>query len=177
MLHRISLATVVAALLTALAGSFSADGGAAPKPGFLPGTWIGKGTISGNGPATEGPATTFSGKLDFVLVASRDGRVKGTGNWSRTMVGTGSVSATIVAKTRVRVTGTTTAPRLVGTYRAVGRFSGHGVTNTSTFAPVSLNEKLVITRAGKCRVTGSHTFNGVTTQWTAQLKGSGTCRA
>jgi hypothetical protein len=167
---------LIAAVAVA-AFAFVGHGAAAPKPGFLPGTWIGKGTISGNGPATEGPATTFSGTIDFVLVASPGGKVKGSGNWSRTMVGTGNVSATIVAKTRVKVAGTTTTPRLVGSYRAIGTFTGHGVTTTSTFAPVSLNEKLVITRAGKCRVTGSHTFNGVTTRWTAQLKGSGTCRA
>ncbi|HET9244071.1 MAG TPA: hypothetical protein VFN99_11580 [Gaiella sp.] len=160
-----------------LAASLTAAATAAPKPGFLPGTWVGTGTISGQTAAGEGPVSTFTGKLAFVMKVSPSGAVTGTGSWSRTMVGEGSISARIVAETRTTVAGNSTAPRLVGTYRAVGTFSGHGVTRTSTFAPMKLDEKLVITRAGKCRVTGKHTYQGVTTQWTAQLKGSGTCRA
>ena len=166
-------ATAVAA--TALVASLATSVGAAPKPGFPAGTWIGKGTITGRGLPTAGPPTVFSGKFDFVMKVGRDGSVSGTGSWYRKMVGTGAVSAVIVAKTRVKVAGDSTQPRLVGTYRVVGTFSGHGVTNTSTFAPVKLSERLVITRAGACKVTGRHTFNGVTTQWAAQLKGSGTC--
>jgi hypothetical protein len=150
---------------------------AAPKPGFAPGTWIGKGTISGRTSAGGGPTATFSGKLAFVVRVGRDRRVSGSGSWSRTMIGSGSVDAKIVAKAAVRVVGTSTAPRLVGSYRASGTFSGHGVSRATTFAPAKLDERLLITRAGPCRVTGRHVFRGVTTEWSAQLRGSGTCLA
>jgi hypothetical protein len=176
MLRRFTQFAIGLVAVTALAGSLVATSTAAPKPGFAPGKWIGTGTISGRTSSGGGPLTTFSGKVAFVLTASPDGHVSGTGTWSRTMVGSGPVSAKIVANTSVRVVGTSTAPRLVGTYRAVGTFSGDGITRTSTFAPLKIDELLVIARAGSCRVTGSHTFEGVTTAWSAQLEGSGTCR-
>ena len=176
MLRTITPVAVLAAA-GALAGSLVAGGAAAPKPGFAPGTWIGKGTISGRSSEGGGPMTTFSGAFDFVLRAAPNGHVSGSGTWSRTMVGSGTVSARIVANTRVNVAGSATAPRLVGAYRAKATFSSDGVTRSSTFAPVKLDETLVIARAGKCRITGRHTFRGVTTEWSAQLEGSGTCRA
>lgn len=167
------------ALLAALGAALSAASlagttHAAPKPGFLPGTWIGTGTISGRSANAIG-TTTFSGKLSFRLKVARDGRVSGTGTWSRTMIGAGRIDAKIAAKTAVRVVGSPTDVRLTGTYRAVGTFSSDDVTRTSTFAPATLNERLRIVRAGTCRVTGKSTFQGVTTTWSAQLAGSGTC--
>jgi hypothetical protein len=179
-LSRIGFGAALVAAIAALGIAFGAAsvGLAAPKPGFLPGTWIGTGTISGSGPAVGGPAATFEGKLAFTMTVRRNGAVSGTGSWSRTMTSVDpGVSAIIAAKTSVQVSGSSTAPRLVGTYRAVGTFVGHGVSKTSTFAPATLNETLVITRAGKCRASGSSTVKGVTTTWTAQLKGSGKCNA
>jgi hypothetical protein len=105
-----------------------------------------------------------------------DGHVSGNGTWQRKMVGSGRVSAVIVAKAPVTFSGSSTKVRYTGTARTVSTFSDGVQTRTTTWKPTTVRETLAIGRAGTCRISGSSTFRGVTLRWEAVLKGSGTCR-
>ena len=66
---RIQTLTALALLLVAAVAGTASANQTAPKPGFLPGTWIGKGTIKGS--VEDGPMwTTFSGGITSSLMAS-----------------------------------------------------------------------------------------------------------
>jgi len=182
MLHRIIIAAIVLTLAAALAGSYSSSGGAAPKPGFLPGTWIGKGVIAGT--VTDGPMTThFDGGVTFTLKISKTLRASGSGTWRMNMLGSEdgpsdyAVDSTMNGTAPIRLAGSSTTPTFSGTQQIVGEIrSGSMKTPISMTRP--LNGTLKIGRAGKCLVRGVTVVQrGVTLTWSAQLKGSGKCNA
>lgn len=179
-LVRLALAVVaVAAVLASLAAG-STD--AAPKPGFLPGTWIGKGVIKGF--VEDGPmATHFDGGIAFTMKVSPSLAVSGSGTWRMNMLGSQdapsdyAVDSTMMGTAAVTFGGPSTAPTFAGTQKVVGE-----IRSGSMKHPISmerpLSGKLTIGRAGKCLVRGvTQMQRGVTLTWSAQLKGSGKCRA
>jgi hypothetical protein len=168
-------AAAIAAL--ALAASAHPDAGqAVPKPGFLPGTWNVTGTIAGS--AVDGPmSTVFAGSIRMTLKVGTNLEVGGTGTWRMTMKGTGPVSSSMSGNAAVTLTGSSVDVRFAGQQRVTGTV-GDGTLSTPIRMNRPLSGKLVIKRAGKCRVTGTAPMGGgATLTWTALLAGSGTCRA
>ena len=186
MLSRLTRFARAGLALTAAAvalGAFAAAGSAAPKPGFLPGTWIGQGTISGS--VDDGPMSAFfNGRISFTMKVSKSLGVSGTGNWKLDMLGSQDapseygVDATIVGAANIALKGTGTNVTFSGTQRMQMQFRTGGQTKLGPVTEKPLNGRLVITRAGKCRVVGATVIQpGVTLNWRAKLKGSGTCNA
>jgi hypothetical protein len=178
-----SLILAVLALPIAAAGVFAAPTQhAIAKPGFAPGTWIGKGKISGK--SVDGPMTsTFSGSIAFTLKVTRNLELTGSGSYALTMVGVDSddpddaVNSHMKSVASITFGGTPTAPTYAGALHVTGEVVGFGgkVSTPINFTKENFKGRLVITRAGHCKVVGGHTSQGVTVSWTALLKGSGTC--
>ena len=113
MLSRLTRFAKAGLALTAAAvalGAFAAAGSAAPKPGFLPGTWIGQGTISGS--VDDGPMSAFfNGRISFTMKVGKSLGVSGTGTWKLDMLGSQDapseygVDATIVGAANDRPEG------------------------------------------------------------------------
>lgn len=183
MLRRLmQIAAATVALAVVAAGAAQA-GSAVAKPGFLPGTWLGKGTIKGY--VTDGPmATHFSGGIAFTLKVSPKLAVAGTGSRQLNMLGSQdapssyAVDTSMFGTAQIRLTGTSTAVTYAGLQHVTGEFRTANVSRPITMPDKEISGRLVITRAGKCKVTGTSTLQpGVTLTWNAQLKGSGTCNA
>jgi hypothetical protein len=168
-------AAAVAAVTLALAGLAHA-GQAAPKPGFLPGTWNVTGTISGS--SVDGPMTTvFGGSIRMTLKVAKSYKVGGSGTWQMTMKGSGPVSSSMNGTAAVTLSGSSVDVRFAGQQSVTGTVSD-GALSTPIRMNRPLSGKLVIKRAGKCRVTGTAPMGGgARLTWTALLAGSGTCRA
>jgi hypothetical protein len=175
-LGRLATSMLAAAALTAVLATSAFAAQAAPKPGFMPGTWKVVGTIAGS--SVDGPMTTvFTGKVGFTLTVAKSLKVGGDGTWAMTMTGTGPVASTMNGTAAVKLSGTSVDVRFAGQQSVTGTV-GDGVRSTPIRMNRPLNGKLVITRAGKCRVTGTSPMGGgAKLTWTALLAGSGTCRA
>jgi len=165
----------LAALATAVATPATAAP-AAPKPGFMPGTWKVVGTIAGS--SVDGPMkTVFTGKVGLTLTVARNLTVGGSGTWVMRMTGTGPIGSVMNGTAAVKLSGTSVDVRFAG-QQSVSGTVGDGTRSTPIRMTRPLSGKLVIKRAGKCRVTGTSPMGGgATLTWTAQLAGSGTCRA
>ena len=171
---RATLLAAAALAAAALAAVAAASGQAAPKPGFVPGTWIGTGTISGS--SADGPLkTVFSGSISFTLKVAPSLAASGSGSWAMTMKGSGPVSSMMKGSAPVQMRGSGSDVRYTGTQKVSGVVSDGTMSRKLSFSR-PLSGRLVITRAGTCRVSGSSTTGGVTLSWSAQLQGSGTCR-
>jgi len=173
-----TLALVVAA---ALIGSASSTG-AAPKPGFLPGIWNGKGTIGGS--VTDEVGTTlFKGTFKFRIKVAPDFTVTGTGRRVLRMKGTGDPSSTMRGIGTLKFSGTASDVRFTGTEQVVGNITVNGYTHPLRMTKSIPTEEgasapLVIKRPGKCRALGTVPMGpGVTLKWTAELAIRGTCNA
>ena len=116
--HRIAgTVAALAALLVTLIVATTAP--AAPKPGFLPGTWNVTGTISGS--AVDGPmSTVFSGSVRMTLKIGKTYRVGGTGTWQMTMRGTGPVNSTMNGAAAVKLSGSAVDVRFAGQQSVTG---------------------------------------------------------
>ena len=166
-------AALAAAALAALTAAASPQ--AAPRPGFAPGTWIGTGTISGA--SADGPMkTAFGGSIRFTLTVAPNLAARGSGTWTMTMRGSGPVSSLMKGSAAVRLRGSGSDVRYSGVQKVSGVVGDGSVSRKIGFSK-PMTGKLAIARAGACRVSGSSTSGGVTLRWSAQLKGSGTCRA
>jgi hypothetical protein len=173
--HLVGSAVAIVALAGLVAATATASP-TAPTPGYLPGKWQVTGTISGS--SSDGPMTTvFGGKLRFTLNVARNLSVGGAGTWAMTMKGTGPVGSTMNGTAAVTLSGTSVDVRFAGQQRVTGTVSD-GTLSTPIRMTRPLTGRLVIKRAGQCRVTGTSPMGGgVTLAWTALLAGSGTCRA
>jgi hypothetical protein len=176
-----TLAGLALLLAGALGGASSA--GAAPKPGFLPGVWLGQGTIKGS-IDEYGMSTIFNGRVAFTLKVSPKLAVSGSGSWKLDMLGVQDapsdygVDTTTVGTAAIGLSGTATNVGLSGMQHIEREIRSGG--RSTRMAPLErpLSHRLVITRAGKCRVAGTTQIQpGVTLTWSAKLKGSGTCNA
>lgn len=176
---RLGLAALAALACLGLAGTSTSQ--AAPKRGFLPGTWNGTGTISGS--AVDGPITThFGGGIAFTIRVDRKLRVSGTGTWRMDMLGSSdgpsdsAVDSSMQGSAAIRMGGSASGVTFSGTQKVVGEVRMGGVARAISFDR-PLAGRLVITRAGTCKVVGRSALqSGVTLTWTAVMKGSGTCR-
>ncbi len=174
------VAAVAAALVLAVIGATSAD--AKPKPGLVPGTWIGKGTISGS--STDGPFTVhFNGGIAFTVKVAPSLAAKGSGSWRLDMLGSqdgpsdSAVDSSMQGRAAITLTGSGTKLTFRGTQQVVGEIRTGGIARPVSFSR-PLTGALTITRAGACRVSGQTRMpDGVRLVWSATLKGSGTCRA
>jgi hypothetical protein len=126
----------------------------------------------------------FNGRVAFTLTVSKSLAVSGTGTWKLDMLGSEDapseygVDATIVGAATIALKGTGTNVRFSGTQRMQTEIRSAGKTRLGPVTERPLNGRLVITRAGKCRVVGSTPIQpGVTLTWSAKLRGSGTCNA
>jgi hypothetical protein len=146
------------------------------KPGFVPGTWNGTGKISGktgDGPMSE----VWSGNVRFTLVVGSNRKAGGSGGWALTMKGSGPVGSTMTGSAVLRMSGAATDVRFAGTQKISGTVSD-GVRTSAINFTRAVDGKLVITRAGACRVTGISPMGpGLTFTWSARLAGGGTCNA
>jgi hypothetical protein len=183
MLRRITQIAAGALALAVVAAGAAHAGTAVAKPGFLPGTWFGKGTISGN--VTDGPMSThFSGGISFTLKVSPKLAVGGSGTRQLNMLGAQDapssygVDTSMFGTASIRLAGTSTNVTYAGLQHITGEIRTAGVKRPLTIPDQKVAGRLVIKRAGKCKVTGTSTIQpGVTLSWSAQLKGSGTCNA
>jgi hypothetical protein len=177
----LTIAGSLAILAAAAIGTASATQ-AAPKPGFMPGTWLGKGTIKGD--VVDGPmATRFDGGITFTLKVNPKLGVAGGGTWQMNMLGRQDapssyrVDSTLNGLAAIKLGGTSTNVTFSGLQKITGEIRSGGVSR-----PVSMQRqltgRLTIGRAGKCLVRGVTVIQqGVTLTWSAKLKGSGTCNA
>ena len=167
-------------LVLALVGATGVS--AKPKPGFLPGTWIGKGTITGT--STDGPMTVhFSGGIAFTLKVAPSLAAKGSGTWRLDMLGSEdamsneAVDSTMQGRAAIALRGSGSRIRFAGLQRVVGEIRSAGRSTPISFTR-PLEGTLAITRAGKCKVSGTTVLpDGVKLVWNATLEGSSTCRA
>jgi hypothetical protein len=167
-----------AALLLAAAAVTAGSASAMPKPGFLPGTWIGFATITGS--ATDGPMhVRFDGRFAFSLMVSKKLAVSGRGNWTLTMVGSEdapasyAVNSNTVGSAAVAIKGTSTNVIYAGTQHIEREITMAG--KTTHLAPIEadLKGRLPITKATTCKVSGGWQIQpGVTLTWSAKRKGA-----
>jgi hypothetical protein len=174
---------VGAVLVGVLAAGLTAGvADAKAKPGLLPGTWVGKGTIKGH--AADGPMSThFSGGVTFTLRVDKKLHVSGGGTWKMRMLGSEdgpsetAVDSSMQGSAAIRLAGASTGPTFSGVQQVRGEIRMGQVARPISFTR-PLTGQLVINRAGRCKVTGVTTIQpGVTLTWKAVLKGSGTCNA
>jgi hypothetical protein len=173
--------TATALALAALAVALTATASAAPtmpKKGFLPGTWIGQGTIKGS--VTEGEMyTMFNGRVSFVLKVSPKLGVSGAGTWKMDMLGTQdgppeyAVDATIVGAAALALKGTSTKVTFSGKQKLMTQIRVGGKKTPPKESESDLFGQLVITKAERCKVAGQTQLQpGVTLTWSAKFKGA-----
>jgi hypothetical protein len=168
----------VLALAVVMAVGAATTANAMPKPGFVPGTWIGTATITGS--ATDGPMhVKFDGRFAFSLTVSKKLAVAGRGNWTLTMVGSEdapasyAVNSNTVGSAAVAIKGTSTNVIYAGTQHIEREITMAG--KTTHLAPIEadLKGRLPITKATTCKVSGGWQIQpGVTLTWSAKRKGA-----
>ena len=166
-----TLTAVIAAVAVAVGGAAKAQ--ATAKPGFAPGVWHGTATISGT--STDGPmTTTFRGKVAFTLTVKRSLTAAGTGSWTMTMKGSGPVVSTMTGKAALTFGGSGSDVRYTGKQKVSGTVSDGTISRPIGFTR-AISGRLIITRAGSCKVVGTGPMGGgLSFRWTA-TKGTGTC--
>jgi hypothetical protein len=172
-----TVAALVSILVAAALGGASASQAAA-KPGFLPGTWKGTGTISGS--SSDGVMSTrHSGQIRFTLIVRNDLSASGSGTWKVTMKGSGpESSSTMTGTAALKLSGAAREVRFAGQERVTGFVTASGVKVPIRMAPRTLKGRLLIGRPGKCSASGTAPMGpGVSLKWTARLVINGTCNA
>ena len=173
-MHRTLLTTLTVLIAaTAVAAGGASKAQATAKPGFAPGVWHGTATISGT--SSDGPmTTTFRGKVAFTLTVKQSLAAGGTGSWTMTMKGSGPVASTMTGKAALTFSGSGTDVRYAGKQKVTGTVSDGTISRPIGFTK-AISGRLVITRAGSCKVVGTGPMGGgLTFKWTA-TKGTGTC--
>ena len=172
MMKRISARqAAVAGTLLAVVLIGASTGEAAPKAALPAGTWLG--TDTANGTSTEsGVSSRFAARLRFTIVVGSDGRVRGTGSFASHMTTSGAISSEVASTANVVFRGRSTDIAYTGTAATRARFASV----TRTLKPITILQRLPISRAGTCRASGGFTLNGLAFHWTAAKKIAGTCR-
>ena len=174
---RIQILTALALLLVAAVAGTASATQTAPKPGFLPGTWIGKGTIKGS--VEDGPMwTTFSGGIAFTLKVDKSFRASGSGSWKMNMLGTqdamseDAIDTSMFGTASIQLSGSAANPAFKGVMHVVGEIRAFGHKRPMKPFDQPIAKRLVITKANACKVVGSTEIQpGVTLTWTAQRRG------
>ena len=173
-----TIALALAALCVALAATATAGTAAKPKPGFMPGTWVGKGTISGR--VEKDPMTTTStGRITFVLKVNKAFGVSGTGTWRQTMVGTQdapseyAVNARIWGTAPITFSGTSINVKYKGKASILTAIQAGSVEPRTTRSESDIFGFLTIKDAFSCSVSGKSELQpGVFLTWSATFKGA-----
>lgn len=157
---------VVGAALLAAAGSNAA---AAPKPGFLPGTWAGSGTHKGVFDIGDGHPSPTTGTVRFTLVVNKNLEASGTLVIKTTMfTKIEDMRGKVVGTGTMRISGTGTDVRYAGNLALKGKLTDGKVTIPFGLTrPVS--GALRITRAG-CTLVAGRTAQNFPITWTAVPK-------
>jgi len=174
---RIQILTALALVLVAAVAATASATQTAPKPGFLPGTWIGKGTIKGS--VEDGPMwTTFSGGMAFTLKVDKKFRTSGSGSWKMNMLGTqdakseDAIDSSMFGTASLQLSGPATKVAFKGVMHVVGEIRAYGHSRPMKPFDQEIAKRLVITKANTCKVVGtSQVQPGVTLTWTATRKG------
>jgi hypothetical protein len=157
--------------LVGLVAATSLTASAASKPGFEPGTWLVKGTMSGQ-TSKYGQTIRTNGSFAFTLRVARNGDVGGTGSWRMTQIGSGAISSKITGTAAVKLFGTPTQVRYTGKLVLATKFTDGVVSTGNTVTRRKpMTGGLTIKKALSCKVAGGQTIDGVVTHWTAQLQG------
>jgi hypothetical protein len=178
-----TIATATALALTLGIAALGAASGteAAPKPGLVPGKWIGTGTISGT--SQDGELTTSNrGLVTFTVTVAADRSVSGSGTWKRTMTGSGlDTQSVIIGTASLKFSGPSTEVRFAGKEYAQGKVVVNGTTIQMGTKGLKLEGLLVLARAGDCTANGTakmiETRGGLTLKWKAKRVIRGTCNA
>jgi hypothetical protein len=174
---RIYALTALALLLVAAVAGTASAKQAAPKPGFLPGTWVGTGTIKGS--VEDGPMwTTFSGGIAFTLKVDKTFRASGSGSWKMNMLGTqdemseDAIDSSMFGTASLRLSGSATNVAFKGLMHVVGEIRAYGHKRPMKPFDQEIAKRLVITKATTCKVSGTTQIQpGVTLTWSAKRKG------
>lgn len=169
----IATLTILAAIALAVVAGAAPAAETLARPGFAPGKWVGTGTISGSG--VDGPMrVVYGGKIRFALDVKPNLTATGTGTWAMTMKGSGPVTGVMKGTAALELTGSGSDVRYSGTQRVSGTVTD-GTLSTPIRFTRQLKGRLVISRAGSCKVVGTSPMGGgAVFKWTA-TKGTGTC--
>ena len=152
--------TVLAAVLIG-----ASTGQAAPKPGLPAGPWVGTGTA--NGTSTEVACRRGSPPGSASPSSSEaTGGSRGTGSFASHMTTSGSISSEVASTANIVFRGTSTDIAYTGTASTRARFASI----TRTLKPITIRQRLPISRAGACRAAGGFTLYGLAFHWTAAKK-------
>jgi hypothetical protein len=155
----------VAAALT----SAASVGGAAPKPGFAPGTWVGSGIQKGIFSIVAGDPSPVDGTARFTLTVSKSLQASGSLTLKTRMeVDYSGLRGTVVGTAATVISGTGSDIRFAGPMRLAGTLSDGKVSMPfATTRP--LRGRLLITRAGCASVIGT-TDSKLAFKWRAVPK-------
>ena len=84
----------------------------------------------------------------------------------------GAISSDVASKANVVFRGTATDIAYTGTATTRARFASV----TRTLKPITIRQRLPISRAGACKASGAFVINGLSFHWSAAKKIAGTCR-
>ena len=129
-------------------------GGAAARPGFAPGTWIGSGAQKGLFSVVPGDLSPVDGSAAFTLKVSSSLRASGTLTLkTRMAIDHAGMRGVVVGVATVPFSGSGSNVRFAGTMKLTGK-----LTDGNLSVPFSLSKpfrgRLLITRAGCLSVTG-----------------------
>jgi len=154
---------------------------AAGKPGFLPGTWIGNGAITGS--LTNGRVSTaLRGPIRFKLGVDKKLRVSGSGTWKLQRFAYegayhDAADTQLKGWAAIGFAGTSTKVTFSGTQYVIGEVMDSGIQRPIRFER-ELDGRLVITRARQCELSGRmRVQTGLILSWSAKPKGSGCASA
>jgi hypothetical protein len=171
-LKRITIAAVLAIVLGATALGAADSTHAGPKPGLMPGKWVGTGVISGS--ITDEVGTTrFSGKIGFRITIRKDLAVGGTGSWVKQMVGQGDGMSSSMTGIGTLYFGESPQGIKISYFEEVeGTVTVGGFTQPIKFETKTKEARLVITKARRCSAVGFiPAGGGMKMTWTAKRLG------
>jgi hypothetical protein len=156
-----SLIAVAAALLACvgLAAAGGAEAEAAPKPGFVSGTWLGTGIHKGMFDIGDGHPSPTTGTVRFTLVVDKSLKARGTLTIKTTMhTSIENLRGVVVGTGTMAISGTGSEVRYAGKLAMRGKLTDGKVTIPFRVTrPVSGH--LTITRAGCTKVVGKTAQN------------------
>lgn len=151
MKRTITMSALVSAIAFGLAASV---GGAAAKPGFAPGTWVGTGTQKGLFSVVPGDASPVDGTAAFTLKVGSSLRASGTLTLrTRMAVDHAGLRGVVVGVATVPLAGSGSAVRFAGTMKLSGKLTDGKLTMPFALAK-PFGGRFLITRAGCLSVTG-----------------------
>jgi hypothetical protein len=166
MKRTIAVPVFLAAMVFLIAASV---GGAAPKPGFAPGVWVGAGTQKGMFSVVPGDYSPVDGKAAFTLKVSGSSRVSGSlVLQTRMAIDHAGLRGTVTGRATATLSGSGSDVRFAGPMRLTGTLTD-GKLSMPFAVTKPMSGRLLITRAGCLSVTGK-TDSQLAFTWRAMPK-------